>query len=124
MLMTTKTLMMMMMRMMDDDDDDDDNDGDDDVDDDDDNDNDDDDEDDDDTHSLITHCFVISRQNVHPRPTTTSLFHSSRTGSCYYMMHNPFTPKLKRTFSQPSKDKCISEVVRIASIIIFHLSKL
>ena len=30
----------------------------------------------------------------------------------------------KRTFSQPFKEKCKSEVVRIGSIIIFHLSKL
>ena len=30
----------------------------------------------------------------------------------------------KSTFSQPFKEKCISDVVRIDSIIIFHLSKL
>ena len=30
----------------------------------------------------------------------------------------------KSTFSQPFKEKCVSEVVRICSIIIFHLSKL
>ena len=30
----------------------------------------------------------------------------------------------KRTFSQPFKQKCMSEVVRIGSIIIFYLSKL
>ena len=33
-------------------------------------------------------------------------------------------PSSKRTFSQPFKEKCISEVMRIGSIIIFHLSKL
>ena len=33
-------------------------------------------------------------------------------------------PSSKSTFSQPVKDKCISEVVRIGSIIVFHLSKL
>ena len=33
-------------------------------------------------------------------------------------------PSSKSAFSQPFKDKFISEVVRIASIIIFHLSKL
>ena len=33
-------------------------------------------------------------------------------------------PSSKSTFSQPFKEKCISEVVRIGSIIIFHLSKL
>ena len=33
-------------------------------------------------------------------------------------------PSLKSTFSQPFKEKCISEVVRISSVIIFHLSKL
>ena len=32
-------------------------------------------------------------------------------------------PSSKSTFSQPSKEKCISEVARICSIIIFHLSK-
>ena len=32
-------------------------------------------------------------------------------------------PSLKSTFSQPFKDKCISDVVRIGSVIIFHLSK-
>ena len=37
---------------------------------------------------------------------------------------NPFTPKFKSTFSQPFREKCISEVVRISSIIIFHLRKL
>ena len=29
----------------------------------------------------------------------------------------------KSTFSQPFKEKCVSEVARICSIIIFHLSK-
>ena len=33
-------------------------------------------------------------------------------------------PSSKSTFSQPFQEKCISEVVRICSIIIFHLSKL
>ena len=33
---------------------------------------------------------------------------------------NLFTPKLKSTFSQPSKEKCINKVVRIGSIIIFQ----
>ena len=33
-------------------------------------------------------------------------------------------PSSKSTFSQPFKDKCISKVVGIGSIIIFHLSKL
>ena len=31
---------------------------------------------------------------------------------------NPFTPKLKNTFSQPFKEKCIIEVVRIGTLII------
>ena len=36
----------------------------------------------------------------------------------------PLTPKLKKvTFSQSYKEKCISEVVRIGGMIIFHLSK-
>ena len=33
-------------------------------------------------------------------------------------------PSLKSTFSQPFKQKCLSEVLRIGSIILFHLSKL
>ena len=33
-------------------------------------------------------------------------------------------PSAKRTFSQPFKERCISEVARIGSIIIFHLGKL
>ena len=34
------------------------------------------------------------------------------------------TPKGNGTlFSQPLKEKCVSDVVRIGSIIIFHLSK-
>ena len=33
-------------------------------------------------------------------------------------------PRSKSTFSQPFKEKCINEVVRIGSIIIFHPSKL
>ena len=33
-------------------------------------------------------------------------------------------PSSKSTFSQPSKEKCISEVMRIGSMILFHLSKL
>ena len=33
-------------------------------------------------------------------------------------------PSSKRTFSKPFKEKCMSEVVRIDSIIIFHLSEL
>ena len=37
---------------------------------------------------------------------------------------NPFTARFKSTFSQPLKEKCISAVVRIGSILIFHLSKL
>ena len=32
-------------------------------------------------------------------------------------------PSSRSTFSQPFREKCISEVVRIGSIIIFHLSK-
>ena len=36
---------------------------------------------------------------------------------------NPFTPiSSKRTFSQPFKEKCIGEVVRVDGIIIFLLS--
>ena len=30
----------------------------------------------------------------------------------------------KSTFSQPFKEKCINEVMRMGSIIMFHLSKL
>ena len=41
-----------------------------------------------------------------------------------FLVEGAFTPKLKGTFSQPSKEKCISGAVRIGSIIIFHLSKL
>ena len=37
---------------------------------------------------------------------------------------NPLLPSSTSTFSQPLKDKCISEVVRIDWIIIIHLSKL
>ena len=39
---------------------------------------------------------------------------------------NPFTPTAisKSTLSQHFKERCISEVVRIVSIIIYHLSKL
>ena len=33
-------------------------------------------------------------------------------------------PSSKSTFSQPFKEKCISDVVRMGSIIIFRLSKL
>ena len=33
-------------------------------------------------------------------------------------------PSSKSIFSQPFKEKCISEVVRIGGEIIFHLSKL
>ena len=33
-------------------------------------------------------------------------------------------PRSKSAFSQPSKQKCVSVIVRIGSIIIFHLSKL
>ena len=36
----------------------------------------------------------------------------------------PFTLKFNSTFPQPFKEKCISEVVRIGNVIIFHLSKL
>ena len=32
-------------------------------------------------------------------------------------------PSSRSTFSQPFKDRCISEVARIGSLIIFHLSK-
>ena len=35
-----------------------------------------------------------------------------------------WTMRLEVTFSQPSKEKCICEVLRIGSIIICHLSKL
>ena len=37
---------------------------------------------------------------------------------------NSFTHKFKNTFYQPLKEKCISDMVRIGSIKIFHLSKL
>ena len=36
---------------------------------------------------------------------------------------NPFTLKFKN-YILPLKERCISEVVKIGSIIIFHLSKL
>ena len=32
-------------------------------------------------------------------------------------------PGSRSTFSRPLKDRCISEVVRIESLIVFHLSK-
>ena len=38
---------------------------------------------------------------------------------------NPFTPKLKKVHSpSPSREKCISDVVRIGIIIICQLGKL
>ena len=37
---------------------------------------------------------------------------------------NPFTPKFKKYIPSTFEEKCISELVRIGSIIIFHLSKL
>ena len=36
----------------------------------------------------------------------------------------PLLPRSKGTFSRPFKAKCIRDMVRIGSIIIFHLSKL
>ena len=36
----------------------------------------------------------------------------------------PLTPSSKSESSQPFKEKCMSDAVRIGSIIIFHLSKL
>ena len=33
-------------------------------------------------------------------------------------------PSSKSTFSQPFREKCINEVVRIGSVVIFHLNKL
>ena len=39
-------------------------------------------------------------------------------------MRWPSLQSSKTTFSQPFKDKCISDILRIGSIIIFHLSKL
>ena len=42
-----------------------------------------------------------------------------------HLFSEPFHSKLKQiTFSQPYKAICTSEVVRICSVIIFHLSKL
>ena len=42
-----------------------------------------------------------------------------------FTLINPFTPELKKVHSPNlSRRKCISEVARICSIIIFHLSKL
>ena len=38
---------------------------------------------------------------------------------------NPFTPiRSKRRFSQLFQEKCTGKVVRVNSVIIFHLSKL
>ena len=48
-------------------------------------------------------------------------------GEKIYTVNFPLTlslPSSKSTFSQPFKEKCISEVVRIGSIIILHLIKL
>ena len=42
----------------------------------------------------------------------------------FVCIFNSFTPWSKFTFSQPSKKKCMSGVVRICTIIILHLSKL
>ena len=37
---------------------------------------------------------------------------------------HPFTPKFKKYILQTFKEKCMSEVVRIGSVILFHLGKL
>ena len=42
---------------------------------------------------------------------------------CSHHYINPFTPKFKKYILPTFTEKCISEVVRIGSIIIFHLSK-
>ena len=38
--------------------------------------------------------------------------------------YHPFTPKFKKYILPAFQDKCIGEVVRILSRIIFHLSEL
>ena len=40
-----------------------------------------------------------------------------------FMPHTCLFSSSKRTFSQPFQEKCMSEVAKIGSIIIFHLSK-
>ena len=63
---------------------------------------------------------------------TQSKFHSKICDTvpllCYkgkFVAINACThPRSKSSFSQPFKEKCISEVVKISMIIIFHLSKL
>ena len=41
-----------------------------------------------------------------------------------WMILHPFTPRFKKYILPPFKTKCVSEVVRIGCIMIFHLSKL
>ena len=76
-----------------------------------------------------SHCM---RQFTHALPDTVGEYYCVTFAS----RHQPnirwreeccFTlslPSSKSTFSQPFKEKCTSEVIRIGSIIIFHLSKL
>ena len=62
------------------------------------------------------HCFQMKRiRKYYP-----SMKHTKK----FYI--NPFTPKFKNYVPSPNlfKRKCVSEAVRIGSILIFHLSKL
>ena len=65
----------------------------------------------------VMHFAEKCRQKNCPTVFPAIMFRTDRLKPFHPHVHNS-------TFSQPFKKKCISDVLRIGSIIIFHLSKL
>ena len=66
---------------------------------------------------------AVSMENSHSTPSDRDTFWTLTTKFCETGLYTSLSlPSSKRIFSQPFKDQCISAVVRIGSIIIFHLS--
>ena len=58
--------------------------------------------------------------NIAKYSMTIRLIQDWWNSSSQFLISNPFTPKPRNyIFSQPFKEKCISEAVRIGTIIIF-----
>ena len=74
-------------------------------------------------HAEQEDCYQCEDQHERPIQFTNHSLKHSHTEHCWSWLTLSLLSS-KSTFSQTFKEKCIIEVVRIGSIIIFHLRKL